>query len=220
MARVAKPVITDFSVETIRKFALSNTAFVKAARIRRAELQSQINEIDSLLGEAGVKETATPAKRKVRQHKAVKRGRPAKAKKAGSALVKPASGTGRRGRPPKGKTSLKDGVFTIIRNNGGRIEVNEIINRLKKLEFDVSAKTIGVMIQHALRALAVEGVISRSKRGIASITAKGARAVAAPPPEPTPTPAPPTEEPDWEAPEPDEPHQRPEVLPGPRNTLL
>ena len=40
-----------------------------------------------------------------------------------------------------------------------------------------------------------------------------------PSPRPTPAPAPPEEEPDWEAPDdPDRPHERPDVLPGPRNS--
>ena len=92
--------------------------------------------------------------------------------------IKASAGTGRRGRPTKGKTSLKDAVLSIIRANGGKIETNEIINHLKKMGFDISAKSIGVMIQHSLRALAEEGLISRAERGFASITVKGSNAVA------------------------------------------
>ena len=88
-----------------------------------------------------------------------------------------ASGTGRgRGRPSKGKHSLRDAVLTVIRDNGGRVDVSEIINHLKSAGYDVSAKTINVMIQHALSALAKDGMIDRSERGVAKITAKGSTA--------------------------------------------
>ena len=190
MARTATPIMTDFSVETIRKFALTNKSFVKAAANRRELLQAQINEIDSMLGKEEKKPTATklgrPAKKvKVakkakiaRRVKKAKIARPVIKKRAGRPAVKASAGTGRRGRPTKGKTSLKDAVLSIIRANGGKIETNEIINHLKKMGFDISAKSIGVMIQHSLRALAEEGLISRAERGFASITVKGSNAVA------------------------------------------
>ena len=190
MARTATPIMTDFSVETIRKFALTNKSFVKAAANRRELLQAQINEIDSMLGKEEKKPTATklgrPAKKvkvakKAKVARRVKKAKIARSvikKRAGRSAVKASAGTGRRGRPTKGKTSLKDAVLSIIRANGGKIETNEIINHLKKMGFDVSAKSIGVMIQHSLRALAEEGLISRAERGFASITVKGSNAVA------------------------------------------
>jgi Mn-dependent DtxR family transcriptional regulator len=64
----------------------------------------------------------------------------------------------------------------VIRNNSGRVEVSEIISHLKSAGYDVSAKTINVMIQHALSALAKDGMIDRSERGIATVTAKGSTA--------------------------------------------
>ena len=196
MARTATPIMTDFSVETIRKFALTNKSFVKAAANRRELLQAQINEIDSMLGKEEKKPTTTklgrPAKKvkvakkakvakKVKVARRVKKAKIARSvikKRAGRPAIKASAGTGRRGRPTKGKTSLKDAVLSIIRANGGKIETNEIINHLKKMGFDVSAKSIGVMIQHSLRALAEEGLISRAERGFASITVKGSNAVA------------------------------------------
>ncbi len=209
MAKTATPIVTDFSVETIRKFALSNKSFVKAAANRRELLQAQINQIDYILGKEEKKPTATklgrPAKKakvarkangrfainkKAKVARRVKKAKTARSvikKRAGRPAVKASAGTGRRGRPTKGKTSLKDAVLSIIRANGGKIETNEIINHLKQMGFDVSAKSIGVMIQHSLRALAEEGLISRAERGFASITVRGsvAAAVIVPPSVPT-----------------------------------
>jgi hypothetical protein len=187
--------VTDFSVETIRNFALSNKSFIAAVNRRRKELTSQLNEIDTMLGnnenekeaprgkpgrkpgrpakkKAGAGRVGRPAKKKAGTGKV---GRPPMRKKRASAPA--ASGASRgRGRPSKGRYSLRDAVLTVIRNNGGRVDVSEIINHLKKAGYDVSAKTINVMIQHALSALAKSEMIDRSERGVAKITAKGSTA--------------------------------------------
>jgi len=189
MARNVTPTVTDFSVETIRKFALSNKSFIAAINKRRKELTNQLSEIDTMLGNEEETPRGKPGRKPGRKRgrpAAVKRGRPAK-KKAGKvgrppmkkkrASTPAASATGRgRGRPSKGKHPLRDAVLTVIRNNGGRVDVSEIINYLKSAGYDVSAKTINVMIQHALSALARDGMIDRSERGVAKVTAKGSTA--------------------------------------------
>ena len=107
MPRTATPTVTDLSVDTLRKYALSNKSFVAAINKRRKALTAQIEEIDGILSGEGI----APAPKK-------------------------------RGRPAKGKTSLKAAVLEIIRSNGGRVDVADIMGHLKKMGFDTSAKTI------------------------------------------------------------------------------
>jgi len=170
MPRMATPTVTDFSVETMRKYALSNKTFVAAINKRRKELAAQIEEIDGILNG----EVEIPAVKKGKSKGKGKRiAASTKPKKKAAAPKKPKASGGRRGRKPKGKMSLKATLLNIIRNNSGSVEVAEIINHLKKSGFDTSAKSMGVMIQHALRSLAEEGMIDRSERGIVKLTAAG-----------------------------------------------
>ena len=173
MPRTATPTVTDLSVDTLRKYALSNKSFVAAINKRRKALAAQIEEIDGILSGEGV---APAPKKRGRPAKGKKVASSAKGKKKSAATKKKRVAAARRGRPAKGKTSLKSAVLEIIRSNSGRIEVADIMAHLKKMGFDTSAKSIGVMIQHALRALANGGLIDRSERGVVTITAAGSAA--------------------------------------------
>lgn len=172
MPRTATPTVTDFSVETMRKYALSNKTFVAAINKRRKELAAQIEEIDGILNG----EVEIPAVKKGKSKGKGKRIVSATKTKKKAAAPKKVKGASRRGRKPKGKMSLKSAILEIIRNNSGSVEVSEIVNHLKKAGFDTSAKSMGVMIQHALRALAEEGMIDRSERGVVKLTAAGSAA--------------------------------------------
>jgi hypothetical protein len=177
MPRTATPTVTDLSVDTLRKYALSNKSFVAAINKRRKALTAQIEEIDGILSGEGVapapKKRGRPAK-----SKKITSSTKAKGKKKSAAPKKKRVAAARRGRPAKGKTSLKAAVLEIIRSNGGRVDVADIMGHLKKMGFDTSAKSIGVMIQHALRSLANTGMIDRSERGVVTITAAGSAAAA------------------------------------------
>lgn len=170
MPRTATPTVTDLSVDTLRKYALSNKSFVAAINKRRKALTAQIEEIDGILSGEGI---APAPKKRGRPAKGKKIASSAKGKKKSAAPKKKRVAAARRGRPAKGKTSLKAAVLEIIRNNGGRVDVADIMGNLKKMGFDTSAKSIGVMIQHALRSLANTGMIDRSERGVVTITAAG-----------------------------------------------